>query len=100
MSRVTNVVITTGPSDWSDEADAGIHAVQTWLEANGHPKLAEISDKAAGRKAFEVELWAGAYNWIDEEGLVSTIRTAPWRTPDEVAVIVIRQEGQPLVFSP
>ena len=97
MSVVSSVVLVCSLCP-DDEATA-IDAINAWLEERNQPPLAEISDHAAGRKAMQVNLFAGAYNWLDEDAFIKFVMQQDWDEPEELALVVTPEEGEVRVFS-
>ncbi len=77
MSIVTNVMVVGG-----DLADWAARDLNAWLDKpvdgeddqSKYGNLIEIADYAGGRKGFESQLWAGAFNWLDIPAFIAEYR--------------------------
>lgn len=81
MSLITDVVIVA-----SFDESAAIDQVNQWLLANRQScGLAEISTGGAGGpKVASMHIYAGAFNYLDEDGFRNAVRSAPWRIAHSV----------------
>lgn len=91
MSYVTNVVLMTSLLD-----DKIVHEfINTWLVSQGQGELAKINEYAGGNKAMEVDLYAGAFNHLNEEAFIPVVVSPNWRVPEEL-VLVVQTEMEPV----
>lgn len=86
MSQVTNVVL------MASLQDPATGAVNRWLEAQEHPPLLEVTDQWRGRKAFECEVWIGAFNYLHIAEFINMCKVLHWEP--KAQVVVCDQEGQ------
>ena len=91
MSYVSNVVLLTFIDD------PGIKDLQLWLSENEMPALNQVDGFAGGKRAFEAEIWVGAYNYLDIQEFTQAVLDAKWLYPDAVQLL-IKQEADD-VFS-
>jgi hypothetical protein len=94
VSWVTNVLITCHPVD--DETGGAMEDLLCWFEDNGFRAPAAVHDHAGGNKAFEVSLYAGAYNaaWPSLSGLLGRATTLYWEAEREVEIMWREQEDE------
>lgn len=86
MSVVTNVILKL-----SELTNAGIDSLnEIWAKPNGQIYFMSCSDAAlpdgwyAGDKRLEVDLYPGAFNHLDMDGLLAAVRSIAWEYPEYV----------------
>lgn len=80
MSSVANVLLCFETAERDVGHDGNIPAlepIQAFLKGQG--ELRDISDAAGGNKAMEAEVWAGAFNALDQDAFIHTVAHAPWK---------------------
>ena len=83
MSSVTDIILTTAVED------KGILDVNDYLREHYRTPLVHIDDKkAGGDKMHQVEIYTGAFNYLDTNELLEEIDTANWESPEDVSVFV------------
>lgn len=82
MSSVTDIILTTFLND------PGINRVQEFLRETEKNELTEVSKHSGGTKEMQVDVWLGAFNYMDETALVDVVRTAPWKYPECVQLML------------
>lgn len=86
MSVVTSVLLCTGINDY------GIFDVNKWLVDSGNWVLEQINEYAGGRKSMQQDVYAGAYNYFDLDSFIAAVKTSRWEHPDDVQLLVNREE--------
>lgn len=79
MSHVTNIILKTA---YDEDRD---------LIAEKFPMLSLTSEQAGGDKHMECDVFMGAKNYLDLDELVGTFRKAPWDDPENVQLLIQRQ---------
>ncbi len=97
MSHVTSIMLSF--SNAENDGDIEFHpapliAVQTWLVRNRHLQLSQLNLYFGGEKAPEVNVWAGAFNYLDIEGFIQLVKDQAWIDPMNVQVFVCDQEDE------
>lgn len=91
MSLVTNVILTTFLND--EDAVATVNeSLKAQPTMSGHDVLHPVHDHGSNRKAMEADVYIGAFNYLDLDGLLQAVRSAPWEWPDYVRVFVQQQD--------
>jgi hypothetical protein len=89
MSFVTNIVIYCVPGD------AAITELQKFFVAEGLPQLRECGDAAGGNRCLEADLWAGAYNYFDQQHVfLQHALGVSWEFPGEVLLIIKEENAE------
>jgi hypothetical protein len=89
MSVVTGVIITCdlGEEDGDDNFPA-INFVNEYLERERKGKLNHLNEYAGGFKAWQMDVFGGAFNYLDHSAFADVLRSAPWREPDNVTLLI------------
>lgn len=82
MSCVTNILLLTMPGE------PGVQTAQGYLIALDQPQLVEVSRHTTGPKAFEGEVWIGAFNYFDLDRFCTGLRAVIWEFPECVQLLV------------
>jgi len=95
MSLVTNILVTHGILERAFE-QPGLGVV---AKATGRPDspLTNIADGDAanfwgGSKFPEVDVWAGAINYMDLQATLDHLASIPWKEPENVQVFIQGQD--------
>ncbi len=83
MSCVANIVLFT----FLDEAPS-VGGINRWLGEQNESPLVEVADLAGGSRAFQGDLWIGAFNYLDIPAFIAIVFAQDWRYPESVAVAV------------
>lgn len=96
MSWVTNILITCGVGEEDgDDKFPPIDRVNEWLLANGqHAGLSHLNGHEGGHKAWEVDVFGGAFNYLPIEDFIKAVAAAKWDQPDRVQVWIMGQEEE------
>lgn len=94
MSRVHNVVLLT----MIDES--GVAEIERWLEKEAQPVFARVDQYAGGRKVFEADLFAMAFNYFPISDFLAMLPTVDWEHPENVSVLIEPPEGPHIRWSP
>jgi hypothetical protein len=89
MSHVADIILTCdlGEEDGDDNWPA-INHINEYLSSENKGVLTNIGKHAGGHKALQVEVFGGAFNYLDWEGFAQALRTAPWESPENVVLLV------------
>lgn len=82
---MTNVVLMASLSE------RATGAVNRWLEAHDHPPLLEVTAHWQGHKAFECEVWLGAFNYLAIGEFIKACQALRWET--RALLAISDQEG-------
>ncbi|MFH1739631.1 MAG: hypothetical protein ABIH23_11535 [bacterium] len=91
MSYVADTILTIGLMKDFDESEY-VDAINGWLKENGFGTFREISEYCGGGKALQADLWVGAFNYLDVDGLVSFCRNLKW-PEDATPQLFIKNEN-------
>jgi hypothetical protein len=87
MSTVTNVIITAScGEDGIDSLNASLKSI------TNSGIFVEVSDYTVGTKAFEANIYLGAFNGLDLDGLTELVRKTKWKYPQDILVLVKEHE--------
>ncbi len=109
MSRVTNLMLTCSVMEHDsrrdrdgDELGEPLRQVREWCRGKtADPDCPRrdlmnlplrVDDEVGGPKHIECSIYIWAANWLNLEGFLEAVRTAPWRCPEDVQVFVQGQE--------
>jgi hypothetical protein len=84
MSRVTDIILAT-----RYEETAAVDCLQ---EALGGFALIQVDDRAGGDKIMQCDVYLAAVNHLDIENFVAAFKTAPWKDPDCVQLMLKDEE--------
>lgn len=94
MSVVTNVILTF--SILEDDYEAGdtyghkcVDKINEWLPC----ELKNIGGHAGGNKELETDIYIGAFNYLDTEGLKACVFSQEWNEPKDVQLYVQEQQA-------
>lgn len=96
MSVVTNLLLACdcGDAELDGHVPRGLAAVKAWCEGDdrglGWPR--PVDEVSGGTKHLETGLYAWGANYLAFDEFMEAVRTAPWRRPARVQVIVKGQE--------
>ena len=93
MSTVTNVIFVTSVDEY--EATQALKKISSFeLETHWEP----ISDShTGGSKNIECVIYIGAFNHFDEDKFVDEIKKVEWKYPEEIQVMVRRQDDDQFI---
>jgi hypothetical protein len=94
MSYVASVMIIFTVAEESWEKDNGemvyprINEVNAWLAQHRFPPLLDIDQHAGGNKRMQINVWGGAFNYLDlEQFITEGVLARDWEEPKHVTVI-------------
>lgn len=87
MSDVTNVLLMTFAE--SKEVEKRIEAFPG--EWTG---LVRVDSHAGGTKCMECEVWAAAFNYLDDEALIAHLKGITWAWPESVQLLLMHQDDE------
>lgn len=93
MSVVTNVVLVTGLMD-----EPQVEEINQWLYDNGFGSVVRVDQHAGGSKVMEVNVYLGAFNYLDESSFVEFAQTRNWRWPEEFSLFVQTEDRPSRIF--
>lgn len=94
MSVVTNIILSVGALD-GDFPDRGACETLEAVNQFFHPRPGLLPLRVAGGwKAFEADVFTGAFNYLDLPAFMAHLRSVEWREPDLVQVFVMEQEDE------
>ena len=82
MSVVTNVVLVTGLVD-----KARVEEINGWLYEQGMGSVVKADQYAGGSKAMEVDVYLGAFNYLDELAFGDFCVAQPWEWPQDFCLL-------------
>lgn len=103
MSRVTSIILVFSVLEqYHEEATpsgcvdryAVIDEINAWLEARSCGVLADMGDAAGGNKNLPLNVWGGAFNYLDLEGFTSQVISRSWEEPEQVVLIWDDEEDE------
>jgi hypothetical protein len=83
MSHVADTVLWTFL-----DADESVAPIQQWLDEHGYGQLVEVSGNAGGTKAFQGQLWVGAFNYLTVGEFLAVVFAQQWEYPECVTVSI------------
>ena len=89
MSYVTNYVL------FADDEDPGL---ADFLSATGLPLL-RVDQYAGGNKGMELDVWACAQNYSDDEKVKDTFFATKWKSPDDTALLIRGEDGPSMLLA-
>lgn len=98
MSVVTNVVLLIPCTEsHDDDTEYGYHIpglayINEWLSTVEKGSLRPVDQYGSNGKEMECHIALGAFNCLDVDGLISAFRAAPWERPEDVQLLVMRQD--------
>lgn len=94
VSYVTNIILTCGPSEEDGEdVFPAIDEVNAWLLDNGqHSGLTHLNGHEGGGKAWECDVFGGAFNYLHIDEFAKAVAGARWTRPDQVQLFISGQE--------
>lgn len=87
MSVVTDIIITCSVMEEQDGGFPAIDHLQSYLLEHEKGRLAHLNGHEGGYKAWQVEVFGGAFNYLDLEEFGERIKTAPWIEAENVVVL-------------
>lgn len=95
MSTVTDVIITLSliEEDSGCKPSPAMLNINSYLCAKSMGCFNRIDDCAGGRKTFQAQIWAGAFNHLNIEELLNTVASQSWEDRESVQIFV-KEEGQ------
>lgn len=98
MSYVTNVIVLCGLSEEAggEGVFPAIDQVNKWLTETNFQAigLAYLNGHEGGHKAWEAEVFGGAFNGLSIAEFMMQIAAAAWEEPDRVQVLFKGQEDE------
>lgn len=91
MSLVTNVLL---KCLWEQPC---VDKINEWLEEHEKGKLAKVDGYAGGRKFMELDLYAGAFNYLDVIAFIDVVDGQPWDDREHVQLFIQEQKDDFLV---
>jgi hypothetical protein len=112
MSVVTNAILSIGSSESRcKDVDSKIvpwgllrtivseyklvREINQWLNDHGHGAFGEeinVGNIAGGDRGFEANVYAGAFNHLNDSDFIAFVLTRQWHRPENVQLFVKRQE--------
>ena len=92
MSYVTDVLLIFSLEENMSEGELLAEApvivgINSWLEDRDFAGLKNLSAGAGAEKAFQSNVYGGAYNFFDLSGFVEYLKGRTWRLPQSVQVL-------------
>lgn len=98
MSYVTNVILLCGLSEESGGEDVypAIDELNKWLTDSNyqHAGLFHLNGHEGGHKAWEAEVFGGAFNYLSIDEFMKKVSAVKWEQPDCVQVLFKGQEDE------
>ena len=88
MSTVTNVIFVTSVDEY--EATQALQRISSFQFGTYWEPIKD--EVAGGNKNLECEVYIGAFNRFDEEKFVDELKMVKWKYPEELQVMVKRQD--------
>lgn len=92
MSSVTDIILTCSVlEDEGGTTDApypAIESVNKYLRDANKGVLVHLNGHEGGHRAWQVEVFGGAFNYLDHEDFVRALKSAPWQEPEAVTLLV------------
>jgi hypothetical protein len=93
MSSVTDILLCTGLADgivMDSRPHPSADALSRWLVERHGPACAlkQLNGYAGGNKAMQADVFGGAVNYCDTEGLLAAFRAIPWDDREAVQLLV------------
>ena len=96
MSHVTDVILSIG---WEEEGEGinedeypAVNVVNEWLDSKGYGKLKRVDQHGGGRKAAQVPVFMGAFNYLNILEFAKVVWAAPWAYRRQVQLFVQDEE--------
>lgn len=94
MSSITSIVLQVGILN-----DDIVVAVNSWLRDTANAaELSKVNEAAAGNKALEIGLWAGAYNYFFDREFLAFAADLAKRFDARDFLIVTPDDGSSVLF--
>jgi hypothetical protein len=90
MSVVTTVILTCGIMEdpETDDVFPAIDFLNAYLTEQNKGTLTRLTDHFGGHKYPQINIFGGAFNYLDVEGFVEQLLKAPWHSIDDVTLLV------------
>lgn len=89
MSVVTNIILTCGLSEEDGEdVFPAVNEINAWLRERGKGELTHLNGNEGGRKAWEVDVFGGAFNWLPIDEFIQAVSAANWQNRDKVQLFI------------
>jgi hypothetical protein len=96
LSVVSGVVLTFGVCE--TEGAQHVAILNAYLAEKGKGALISVTDAAGGTKHPEIDIYAGGFNYLDEDEFAAMAMAAPWQDPENVILIINPQQGPTRVY--
>lgn len=96
MSVVTDVIVLVSLAE-EDPEDTfpPIDEINNWLLSHGqHVGLNHLNGNEGGHKAWQCDVFGGAFNYLNADEFARTVATAQWKSPDRVQLLVKGEEDE------
>ena len=89
MSVVTGILLLCSVLEERGDSDVfpAVDQVNAWLEAQDYGELTHLNGHEGGFKAWQGDVFGGAFNRFDLERFKAAVRRAQWEVPDSVQVL-------------
>lgn len=95
MSVVTDVILCVGlGEEQGDDNFPAIDVVNEWLEREGYGKLNHLNGHEGGHKAWQIDVFGGAFNHLHAEEFVRRLLSAPWQEREYVQLVIQGEEDE------
>ena len=95
MSFVTDVILCVGLSEeQGEDIFPAIDFVNAWLESEHYGKLNHLNGNEGGFKAWQIDVFGGAFNYLNTDQFIHCLLNAPWEEPDRVQLIIQGEEDE------
>lgn len=95
MSVVTDVILCVSLSEeQGDDNFPAIDFINKWLRAAGYGELNHLNRHEGGFKAWQLDVFGGAFNYLDIEGFTERLLSAPWEQPECVRLIIKGEDDE------
>lgn len=90
MSVVTTIIITCSILEDNDTEDVfpAIDFLNEYLASNNRGTFKNITEHFGGNKYPQINIFGGAFNWLDMQEFANKLLQAPWFEPENVILLV------------
>lgn len=74
------------PSGWIDRYPL-VDEINAWLTEQGKGVLTDLADHAGGNKHMQINVWGGAFNYLDLDGFLQHVASRRWEEPEHVTLL-------------
>lgn len=97
MSLVTNIILLCGLSEevGGEDQFPAVDALNSWLLEHGqHAGLRHLNGHEGGHKAWEADVFGGAFNHLALDEFMAEVAATKWERPEAVQVLYKRQDDE------